>query len=172
MSLKFGYASIDEHGHAKGGKKGDQTGRELRITDPYDFGQCYRWRFRNRAKAQRAQKIMKWIINSNLVGYNQSERGTLFALAKSCDWNFAKFKKLLKSRKANCDCSSLIATVINLTFKKSLVPCFATGQMWDIYVSLNLNKYFKLTFVTTDKLKGWIGDIMYKQNKHVIMCLK
>lgn len=171
--VRFAYASIDENGKTKGGKKGDQTGKELKITKPYQFGQTWRARFINRGKALKAQNIIKFIIKSRQVGYNQNERGTLYALGNLCDWNYSKFKKKLKKTKCNCDCSSLIATVINLTFGKKLVSCFTTATMHDSFNTHILRKYFKMEYAELEgTLTGWRGDILWRGNKHTIMIIK
>lgn len=174
MKRYFAYASIDENGKAKGGKKGDQTGTELKIRSPYDFGQNQRLRFKSRVKARKAQKIISWVVRSRYCGYNQLERGTLYAIAKKCDWNFTRFKKELKKQKANCDCSSLVATVINLTYGREIAPCFTTAQITTCYkTEKDFGKYFDYyTIPKTEVFAGWIGDIIYKANHHVVMCIK
>ena len=54
-----GWASIDEHGHTRNGKAGDQTGREVKTGNWYDFGQNVIIRFKNRDKAKKEAKIAK-----------------------------------------------------------------------------------------------------------------
>lgn len=168
--IKYVYASIDEKGKAKGGKKGDQTGKELKIRSPYDFGQDSVLRFKNRTLAKKAQCIILHIVKSRQCGYNQLERSTLFALAKSCKWDFEKFKKKLAKNKVNCDCSALIATVINLTFGVQKVPCFTTGTMFESYKKYLEDDFEYLIFSLTTKFK--IGDILYKSYRHTVMVVK
>ena len=47
MSNLFAWASIGENGRGTGGKKGDQTGKEVKVGNYYDFGQNKVIRFKN-----------------------------------------------------------------------------------------------------------------------------
>ena len=74
MANKFAWASIGENGRAIGGKAGDQTGREVRVGDYYDFGQDMVIRFKNVVKGRKAGKIAKALANNSYIGYNQDGR--------------------------------------------------------------------------------------------------
>lgn len=73
MSVKCGWASIDERGRASGGKAGDQTGVEVKIGNWYYFRQNLILRFKDRSKAKKAAQICRGIANNNNVGYDQNQ---------------------------------------------------------------------------------------------------
>lgn len=161
----FAWASIDENGHASGGEAGDQTGREVKIGNYYDFGQNYVLRFRSSSVGRCAAKIAKSLAKNNNIGYDQAQRFTLYSLAQSANWDFNELKKLLKSRKVECDCSSFAATVINLAFGKKVVPCFTTSTIRAYYDPVKL-QVMKLS----DAKKKWHkGDMPFKAGKHIII---
>ena len=99
-------ARIDENGKARGGAAGDQTGKEVMRQTLSGSGS---W-----SKVLRPPKnasIMVAQANNaaanNNIGYDQSNRTSLYNLAKSANWNLAKVGK------CECDCSSLIAVLCN-----------------------------------------------------------
>ena len=51
MKNLFAWASIGENGKATGGKVGDQTGKEVKCGQIYDFGQTRVYRCKDREKA-------------------------------------------------------------------------------------------------------------------------
>ena len=67
----IGHASIDENGNIKGGRKGDQTKKEVCMREWYDNG----WTTLIRAKSKTlANKIAKNLVNGGLVitiAYNE-----------------------------------------------------------------------------------------------------
>ena len=52
-----GWASIDERGRVSGGAAGDQTGREVKVGEWYNFGQTVGLRIKNRGLANRAASV-------------------------------------------------------------------------------------------------------------------
>ena len=166
MANKFAWASIGENGKATGGKKGDQNGREVRVGDYYDFGQDMVIRYKSKTKGRKAGKYAKKLANNEAIGYNQSERHTLYNLASQCDWNYSKLSKALKSQKVNCDCSSFASTIINLAYGKKIVPISTTATIWG---NCELTgKFTKLT-VKEAKKKWHKGDMPNKAFNHIII---
>ena len=164
----FAWASIDEHGHATGGKPGDQTGREVKVGYYYNFGQNVAVRFRSLIKGRKAGKIAKRLAEGNEIGYNQAERATLYNLARNNGWNANKLYKALKTHKVNTDCSAFVATVINLAYGAQKVSCFTTATMQD-----NTSRKYPKSFVTLPireaEAKWHKGDMPLKAGKHVII---
>lgn len=76
MSIKCGWASIDERGKIRGGKAGDQTGKEVKLGSWYYFGQTQVIRWKDRTKAKKYAKIIEALCNNPHIGYDQSERTT------------------------------------------------------------------------------------------------
>lgn len=168
MGNLFAWASIGENGKATGGKAGDQTGREVKIGEYYDFGQDRVIRFKSVLKGRKAAKIAKKLALCENIGYNQDKRYTLYNLADDCRWNFNTFYDVLHSCPVNCDCSSFAATVINLTFGCKLVDCFTTAAM-EKNTSDEYPIHFKTLTVDKAKKKWHKGDMPLKSYKHVII---
>lgn len=166
MANKFAWASIGENGRATGGKKGDQTGREVRVGDYYNFGQDMVIRFKSVTKGRKAGKIAKALANNSSIGYNQDGRYELPDLAKSCGWNYKKLLKALKTHKVNCDCSSFASTVINLAYGMPLIPISTTATIWE---NCKKSEKFKKLSVAKARKKWHKGDMPNKAHNHIIM---
>lgn len=108
MSVTIGHASIDERGRARGGAAGDQTGREVCTRAWYNKPWTVVLRPKNAAVAEKMAKAMEAACANNNIGYDQSQRTTLFAQAQANGWNIAAIKT-----KCETDCSALIAVCVN-----------------------------------------------------------
>ena len=88
MSVKIGSARIDENGKARGGKAGDQTGKELSTQSWYKHSKG--WRVFRAKSAEVAEKIaqdMQWACDNKHIGYDQGQR--LTSGAPSFWWRMA-----------------------------------------------------------------------------------
>lgn len=171
MANKFAWASIGENGHATGGKRGDQTGKEVKVGDYYDFGQNTVIRFKNKKYGRICGQVARYIANDNCAGYNQNDRGSLYCACQELGWNFGKIKKAMKNGtfpKCNCDCSSFAATCINVAYGKKLVGCFTTSTMYD-NTCAKYPKLFRRLSVSEAKKSWRKGDFPLKAGKHVII---
>ena len=104
MAVKIGSARIDENGHAKGGKAGDQTGKEVSTQNWYLHSKG--WRVLRPIDPNRAKLIaddMQYACDNKHIGYDQGQRLTLYNEAKTVGFNCSKVTK-------NCetDCSALV----------------------------------------------------------------
>lgn len=104
MSVKIGSARIDENGKARGGKAGDQTGREVSTQGWYRHNKG--WRVFRAKSAEAAEKIaqdMQWACDNPHIGYDQGQRLTLYDVSKPLGFNCRKVD-------VNCetDCSALV----------------------------------------------------------------
>jgi len=108
MAVKMGHASIDERGRASGGAAGDQTGREVFTRDWYSKPWIAVIRPKDAATAEKMAKAMEAACANNNIGYDQSQRTTLYTQAKAAGWNLAAIKT-----KCETDCSALIAVCVN-----------------------------------------------------------
>lgn len=168
--VKCGWASIDERGRVSGGKAGDQTGREVKLGDWYNFNQsmCLRWK--NRKKAKKYAEAVKKLCLSPLVGYDQSDRITLYNALKASNWNLNKFLK--KGKKVECDCSMLVACCINIVAKKALISsAIYTGNLENLLMKTRLFK--KYTGYKYCDVYEYLmtGDILNAPCHHVISVL-
>ena len=104
MTVKIGSARIDESGKASGGRAGDQTGKEVSIQDWYRHGKGWRvLRCSDSAKAERIATAMEGACANGNIGYDQSERLTLYNRAKEVGFDPAKVKTPCET-----DCSALV----------------------------------------------------------------
>lgn len=169
MANIFAWASIDERGKISGGKAGDQTGSEVKTGNYYQFGQSSIVRFREVEDGRLMGRIAKRLANNSSIGYDQSNRASLYNLAAEASWDLDDLIKLLKKKKVECDCSSFAATCINLTFGKRVVPCFSTQGIYSACIKQN-PKRFKTASVKVSEKNGFHkGDLVYRPGRHVII---
>ena len=164
--IKCGWASQDERGRASGGKAGDQTGREVKVGNWYNFGQNCVIRFKNADEGRKFARVIKSLCNNDCVGYDQSQRTTLYEELKKQAFDYTKLKT-----KCETDCSAMIAAAlacIGVKISKNawtgnLVPmCRATGKF---------TFHTDAKYLTSDKyLKT--GDIILNTAAHVITALE
>lgn len=161
-----GYASIDEKGKAAGGYAGDQTGKEVKIGGWYKFGQTVVLRFKDREKAKKAAKIMKALCENSNVGYDQSQRTTLFTQLKKVNWDPAKL-----TVKCECDCSSLIAVILNAVGIKVSKDIY-TGNMVKAIMDTGEFEALADSKYLTTSVNLMMGDISVKAYSHTIMAIE
>lgn len=99
-------ASLDENGHISGGNPGDQTGREVRVQPWYNRPWNVMLRCPSPTLAALAATSAAKLANSNLVGYNQDRRNTLYNRLR--DYNFDVDAYIASGIKTECDCSSFV----------------------------------------------------------------
>lgn len=170
MANLFAWASIGENGKATGGKKGDQTGREVKVGPYYNFGQDKCIRFRNVLKGRKMAKVAKLLANDNSAGYNQYDRVSLFNACKSYNWDFEKIKKAIAKGtfpKCNTDCSGFYTVCVNVTYGKQLLPADSTTRNLVSRCSIAYKSYFKIINGIPSKFHK--GDAPIKDGKHIII---
>lgn len=167
MAVLCGWAAQDEHKKARGGKAGDQTGREVHLGDWYDFGQTAVYRWKNRAYAAKYATIIKALCQNDKVGYDQGERTTLYNQLKANKWDYKKITKACE-----CDCSSLVGAGINATVGKALISTgIYTGNLDSLLMKTGL--FTKLTGPKYCDQSAYLmtGDIINNPSHHVISAL-
>lgn len=164
---RCGWASIDERGRAHGGRAGDQTGKEVKVGGWYYFGQTQVVRWEDRSKASLFANCIKSMCLNALIGYDQSDRTTLYTALKKVGWNANRI-----STKVECDCSELVVCGVNCTFGKALLSsALYTGNLAS---GLMATGHFKLyTGSKYCKSDSYLkkGDIIIKPYGHVIVAL-
>ena len=165
MFVRCGWASIDERGHASGGAAGDQTGREVKTGNWYQFGQTMVIRPKSRDLGKKMAKVCRKLCEGDLVGYDQSQRTTLYMEMSKVGWNVDKLKK-----KCETDCSAMMAVVCKAC-GVDVSPDVWTGNLWAALA--RTKKFEKLTsayYVKSSKgLRA--GDIVLNPERHVIMVI-
>ena len=173
MANKFAWASIGENKKGTGGKKGDQTGREVKVGNYYDFGQDKVIRFKNVIRGRKMATIAKYIANDNSVGYNMdvNQRATLYNACKGYGWDWSKVKKAIDNGtfpKCNTDCSNFFVVCVNLAYGKEKLPATATTASLVKLCTVTNKSNFKLEKNCPPK-KWHKGDAPIKEGKHIII---
>ena len=100
-------ACIDERGKASGGKAGDQTGRELWVHTLASSGAWSRILRPPRNASVIVKQAYAAAANDH-IGYDQSQRTTLYAAASKVGFDLSAVKTDVE-----CDCSALVAVLAN-----------------------------------------------------------
>lgn len=103
-TVYIGHAVGDEHGRARGGEAGNQSGKELRISPWYLNSKGWRvLRAIDPVVRMRLADDMRRACNNPNIGYDQSQRNTLWAAVSPYGFDCARVEKPVE-----CDCSSLV----------------------------------------------------------------
>ena len=160
MAVKVVYASISEKGTING-KKGDQTGKEVRVRDYYNFGQTYYFRFNTSHDAWWMADIAKRIANNKNVGYGQYDRTSIFNYLKNNGWQSGKIYSPV-----NTDCSELVVVSMNCIYERVVLRADTyTGNLYSRLRATGKGKIYKIT----SSYKPKKGDIVWKPNKHAVI---
>lgn len=168
MGAELVYASKDEYGRYSGGQAGDQTGREVIISKWYSRPWDYILRPKSQIVAAVIAETARKIAASPAVGYDQSQRVTLYRACNNIGWDAGRIADLVP---CECDCSSLIAVL--LRFAGIEVPeTIWTGNM-DYY--LLQTGYFEMLHTSEyldndDKLRA--GDILVNRVHHAAVVVR
>lgn len=163
---KFAWASISERG-TPNGKVGDQTGKEVKIGNYYNFGQTTVIRFRSTNRGKKVAEIAKKLANCEKIGYGQDDRITLFNMCKRNKWDVEKTLK--NAYDVNTDCSMLCACAINLAYGREIVPpSFYTGNAVALTVKKHPTKFRRVSVKNCEN-KPHKGDMPLKPGKHIII---
>ena len=156
---KIGSARIDENGNAVGGKAGDQTLREVAIENYYNHPLGW-WvlRAKTAATANKLAKAMKAACANEHIGYDQSNRESLYAYAMKVGFDISKVT-------ADCetDCSALVR--VCLAYAGIMCGVFNTATM--INIIMKTGKFDKLACDPNDLRNGDI--LVTKKQGHVVI---
>jgi len=169
MSAQVIHASIDERGHASGGKAGDQTGREVCIAP---FNPDRGWNKVLRCKSSRIIKKMitigKKLCKSSKVGYDQGQRNTLHTQMKKYKYDASKYVD--EGSKSETDCSAFMTCIAIAGGVKKLeysangnAP--TTSTMVGAFTKTR--KFKSMSYKKGMRLKP--GDILVKEGSHTAM---
>ena len=106
--IKIGQASRDERGRYSGGLAGDQDSKEVAIREWYNRPWNKVLRAKNPNIAEKIATAMEAACKNDFIGYDQSQRTTLYSLAKSNGWRIEDIKTPCET-----DCSALVAVCVN-----------------------------------------------------------
>lgn len=168
MAVLCGWASIGETGNGRNNKAGDQTGREVKLGNWYDFGQSAVYRWKNRDLAKKYAKIIKALCENDHVGYDMNDRTTLYDLLERNKWDYKKVTKNVE-----CDCSQLVASAVCCTMGKAIVPnSMYTGNLDRCLMNTGLFEKLVGAKYTDQSAYLMTGDIINAPSHHVISALE
>lgn len=158
----FVHASISENGTI-GGAAGDQTGKEVCITDDFNFNydtiirfpEVLRWRLWN---------TLVILANNNNIGYSQFNRNSLLKAWKDANYEECEIEY------CNCDCSSFVASGLIM----SGLPESAFNHGGNLSTTRTLE--VDCASVGAEIIKEHVplldGDILLKTGEHVLVYFK
>lgn len=170
MAVKIGHSSIDENGKISGGQSGDQTGKEVCTRDWYDKNWDYVIRCNDPAIAEKIAASCEAACNNANIGYDQSQRNSLYLEALKVNMDLSKVGK------CECDCSSL-ASICCVCAGIPAEAVYIGGNMRttrnikDALVKTGKFTVFTDAAYTKSDKKLKRGDIICKAGSHVIIVL-
>lgn len=136
MAVKIGSARIDENGKTHGGRAGDQTGKEVSTQAWYKHKKGWRvLRCKDAGRAEAIARAMESACGNECIGYDQYQRDTLYAAAKSVDYDPGRVTTACET-----DCSALVRvccayagiTVGNFRTSTEAKTLLATGEFTEL----------------------------------------
>lgn len=168
MGVKICHASIDEYGHARSGSAGDQTGKEVCVREWYDKSWDTLLRYPDDKVTKKVVSIAQKLANSNLVGYDQNQRNTLYTQLKKCGWSVDKYIK--SGVKTETDCSAFIYACFCCVIPKMRSDSNAptTSTMANTYMTHGFVRLKDAkTLRGTDNLRA--GDVLVASGHHTVL---
>ena len=169
MPVKIGHAVYDENKKAYGGVAGDNTKREVYISNWYDG--CWNVVLRPNSEilAEKSAKACEDACENENIGYDQGQRNTLYHAAISSNFDLSKITTTCET-----DCSQLmhvcaIAGGANLPYGDNGL---VTWNMVDAFTKNG--QYEKLTDSKYLKSDAYLkrGDILVRESGHTAMVLE
>ena len=167
-------AHWDENQKLNGGKRGDQTGKEVNINSITDRRKYQVFRYPDSKVARTIAFYMGDVANNENVGYSQSDRDSLEQEIRKINYDPSAL-----NTPCNTDCSAFVANAIRATFAKANipknVPTMDTSVMPEKLVSLGFEKVQGLIGTSIDILatkRLQIGDILVTVGAgHTCVCM-
>lgn len=149
-------------------KAGDQTGKEVCTRTWYSKPWEMVLRYPDIIISGQARDIAIKLAKSNLVGYDQSERNTLYKQLEANNWDVDKY--IASGVKTESDCSSFVYAVycclIPSLRGESNAPRTAVAK--NFYISKGFKCYTTSDYTnSTNKLVK--GDLLNKAGSHIVM---
>lgn len=152
--VKIGQASIDENGKARGGKAGDQTAKELAVCNWYSFPWTTVIRPKDSKVAEKIASTMEKACKNDNIGYDQSQRTTLFTEAEKVKFDLSKI-----TAKCETDCSALVSVCVNAAGIKVSKDMYTGNELAVLSGTNKFHVYTTKEYVSKkDNLKR--GDIL------------
>ena len=167
MAVRIAHASIDENGRASGGQVGDQTTKECCVRTWYNKPWNLLLRPKNSILADKSATFAEKVCANDNVGYDQSNRNSLYAEAKKVNFDATKLPL------CECDCSSLVHT--SAIAGGANIPYGSNGATTrTLRTVLGNSGYYDIItnseYLNSDKLLKR-GDILVKEGSHTVIVL-
>lgn len=134
MSVIIGHAANDENRGLKHGRAGDQTKREVSKRNWYLHKKGWvLLRPKSSDAAEKIARAMEMACANNQIGYDQSQRHTLFENVKNKDFNPSKTTK-----KVETDCSATVRVCIAYAYGKDVTGAIRTSYLPQTLVKTGL----------------------------------
>lgn len=166
MSIMIGHASSDERGKYNGGQAGDQNGKEVYVREWYNRPWNKVVRPKSAYVAAGMVRAMRDACYNNNIGYDQSQRTTLYTQAKSVGWDLSKVAVPCET-----DCSALIAVCSNaagVTVSKDIY----TGNMVKALEATGQFEVLAASKYLTGDAYMMAGDVLVYEGHHTAMALQ
>ena len=158
----------DENGRYSGGKAGDQTGTEWRVINWYNRPWKCVLRHPNADVRAMIASMAKAAANNNLIGYDQSQRGTFWTNLADSNYDPAQITVACEA-----DCSSGVAAIVKGAgyrlgidaLKKVSTACY-TGNLRAVLKAAGFEVLTESKYLTSDAYL-FAGDILLNDNAHV-----
>ena len=158
----------DENGRYSGGKAGDQTGTEWRVINWYNRPWKCVLRHPNADVRAMIASMAKAAANNNLIGYDQSQRGTFWTNLADSNYDPAQITVACEA-----DCSSGVAAIVKGAgyrlgidaLKKVSKACY-TGNLRAALKAAGFEVLTESKYLTSDAYL-FAGDILLNDNAHV-----
>ena len=165
--MKLVHASISENNNAGWdgkSKAGDQTGKEVCVRSWYSKPWDIMLRYPDKTIAAKAAVAAVKLANSNLVGYNQSKRNTLYKALKSVNFDVDAYIK--SGKKTETDCSAFVYAVYCcfIPNMRSDGNSPVTSTMRNLYKKWGFDVYTGYGYLTG--INTINGDILVKEGVH------
>lgn len=162
--MKIVQASISENNTITG-NSGDQTGKEVHVGAWYNYPWDIALRYRDTEIAKKAAAVAVKLANSNLVGYDQYQRNTLYDALRRNSWNVDRYIK--SGEKTETDCSAFVYAVYCcfIPAMRSNNNAPVTSTMWTLYKAWG----FDVKTPTVGTLKN--GDIVLNEMCHTAIVI-
>lgn len=165
------WASISEKGTANG-IKGDQTNKEVKTGNYYNFGQNEFLRPKDKEIGKKMAIAAARIAENNYIGYGQIDRNTAYNEFCKINWAIDKIKDV--KVKCNIDCSELALCAVNFALGYAALPhTLYTGNIRVALLALK-DKQGKHVFDCLNSLREQdlkAGDLPLKAGHHIIVVI-
>lgn len=157
----------DENGRYSGGKAGDQTGTEWQVINWYNRPWKCVLRHPNADVRAMIASMAKAAANNNLVGYDQSQRGTFWEHLKASNYDPAKITIACEA-----DCSSGVAAIVKgagyrlgIDKLKNVSTACYTGNLRTALKAAGFKVLTESKYLTSDAYL-LAGDILLNDGAH------